>query len=114
MLLAFVRDDIRAHLLAGPLERFSAATITDAAELEATCAQIREQGWAMSTGERTAGSVAIAVPLRVGGGRQPMALTIFAPWVRFDHERDLDKWLTSLRACAAAAERQLDTADPRP
>jgi len=101
ILLAYLPPEHRAQLLSGRLPRFTPRTLTDRGRIERECAMVRRRGHAMSRAERTPGSVAIAVPLRMPASDTTYALAIFAPEVRF-RSGDRAKWLQALRDCAAA------------
>lgn len=103
VLLAFGPGELRKAVLARPLERYTEQTFTDVAQLEAELRQVREAGWAMSQGERSEGSVAIAVPLHDPQSGRVHSLTVFAPQVRF---RALSRpaWVEQMKACARAIE----------
>lgn len=103
VLLAFGAAATREKTFAGELAAYTPSTITDAAALERECEHIREAGYAISFGERSIGSVAVAVPVRDPYTGSVYALTVFAPEVRFDVDR-LPHWLEQLAACARAME----------
>jgi DNA-binding IclR family transcriptional regulator len=101
VLLAHLSEEERARLLTGRLPRFTPRTITDQARVARECALVRRRGYAMSRGEKTPGSVAIAVPLQTPGSNTTYALAIFAPEVRF-RAQDRAIWVRALRECAAS------------
>jgi len=100
ILLAYLPEEERAPLLTGRLARFTPRTITDRERIERECAFARRRGYVMSRGEKTPGSVAIAVPLRMPGSDATYALAVFAPQVRFRSE-DRARWVRALQDCAA-------------
>ncbi len=65
-----------------PLERFTATTITDIAELRRNLQAVRTNGYAVSEGEIDAGARAIAVPLKNRRDEVVAALSIEAPATR--------------------------------
>lgn len=103
ILLAFCPDELRRAVLAQPLERYTELTFTDPAELGAEIDRVRAAGWAMSQGERSVGSVAVAVPLRDPQSGRVHSLTVFAPQVRFRPE-SRPAWVGRIRECARAIE----------
>jgi DNA-binding IclR family transcriptional regulator len=62
-LLAFMPEAEIENLIAGPLERFCTATITDAAALRKELRAIRARGWASSYEETNVGVWGLAVPV---------------------------------------------------
>jgi DNA-binding IclR family transcriptional regulator len=103
ILLAFGPDELRQAVFARPLERYTGQTFTDVAEMDAELARIRAAGWAMSQGERSEGSVAVAVPLRDPQSGRVHSLTVFAPHVRFRDE-SRPAWVEQMNQCARAIE----------
>jgi DNA-binding IclR family transcriptional regulator len=102
LLLAHLPADVRRDVYDAGLQRFTAITPTRPATLEKECATIREQGWAITFGQRTTGGVAVAVPVpddNAPGGVS--ALGIFGPQARFDAKTDERRWRDALLACAA-------------
>lgn len=79
VILAFAPDAVRRRLLAEPLERRTAQTITDVVELEAQLASIRESGLARTNEELEVGLDAIAVPVRSADGEVVAALDVSGP-----------------------------------
>jgi IclR family transcriptional regulator, acetate operon repressor len=107
VLLAFGSAELRRQVLAGPLERFTPRTLTEVGHLVSELHKVRRAGWALSRGERSAGSVALAVPLREPHTGRIYSLTVFAPEARY-HAPDRVRWIGRLaatsRAITAAAE----------
>lgn len=68
---------------AGPLQRFTDATITDPARLRAEIARTRDRGWADAVGEREADLQAVAVPVRAADGGLLAILGVQGPAGRF-------------------------------
>lgn len=102
-LLAFGPPELRQAVVNGELPRFTSKTITSAGELDAELDRIGKRGWAMSQGERSQGSVALAVPLRDALHGAVYSLTVFAPRVRFRSSRR-EAWVARIHACARAIE----------
>jgi len=67
----------------GPLNAFTARTITDRAALEAEVARIGERGWAQALGEREEDLNAIAAPVLDRTGKLVAILGVQGPAVRF-------------------------------
>ena len=85
LLLAF-RDLWRESVLARPLERVTARTITDADELRAAAGRIRAEGVALEDGELEADLRGVAAPVRDASGDVTAALAVSAPaeWLPAD------------------------------
>jgi DNA-binding IclR family transcriptional regulator len=101
VLLAFAPAGVSASLLAGPLERFTAATITDAAVLELQLEQIRAVGWGCTVEEYEVGLNAIAAAVRGADGAVVAALSISGPAYRLAPDSFPD---VAARVIAAADE----------
>ncbi|BBH68811.1 IclR family transcriptional regulator [Actinoplanes sp. OR16] len=80
VLLAFAQ----AEMADGDLERFTAATVTDGAELSRQLAQIREAGWGFTAEEYEVGLNAVAAPIRGADGSVIAALSVSGPAYRLD------------------------------
>ena len=112
LLLAHLPAEVRKEVYNAGLLRYTPHTPTDPADLEVRCEVVREQGWAITHGHKTAGGIAIAV--RVSDPNAPgsvSALGIFGPQARFEPEKDEQRWREALLACAAEIEH---AAAPRP
>lgn len=101
VLMAHVPPAFAAEYAAGGLERFTAHTITEAADLERELESIRRQGYAISDREHSLDVASIAVPVRDATGSVAAALAISAPAFRFSHET----MLALLPGLQATAER---------
>lgn len=75
--------ELRAYL-ARPLERYTPATITDAADLARVVEETRRQGWAVNRGELHVEAGALAVPVFDGTGACVAALGLNVPLSRLD------------------------------
>ena len=82
VLLAFAPTEVRAHVLVGPLERYTAATITDPAVLDDALAKARVAGWACTEEEYEIGLNAVAAPVRGADGSVLAALSAAGPAYR--------------------------------
>jgi DNA-binding IclR family transcriptional regulator len=83
VLLAFGRRELQARILAGPLRRYAASTITDDAALRAALAEVRRQGYAYLPGHVHEDALGVAVPIalaqRDGGTTAVAALAAIVP-----------------------------------
>ncbi len=73
----------RYLLLASPLERFTADTITEPDDLREALRVIRTDGYAISDEDLDAGACAVAAPIRNGTGEVIAGISIAAPKARF-------------------------------
>ncbi len=64
VLLAYAPPELQQRVLAGPLPPTSEHTITDAAALRRTLAEIRQVGWIVAHGFVDPDATAVAVPIR--------------------------------------------------
>lgn len=71
---------------AGPLEAFTARTITDPDRLAQEIGEVRARGWAQARGEREAELHAVAVPILGARGQLVAILGVQGPAGRFDAE----------------------------
>ncbi|PZQ49051.1 MAG: IclR family transcriptional regulator [Rhodovulum sulfidophilum] len=87
-LLAYAAPEQVARLIgAGPLEAYTARTITDRAALEADLARIRARGWAMDDEERTEGMRCVAAPVFNEFREAVAGVSISGPTVRVTPDR---------------------------
>lgn len=70
----------------------------DRAELEATLAQVREQGYAVTSGQRVSGAVGIFAPVRTAAGEPVGDIGLNIPVHRFDPAQETDLAATVLQA----------------
>lgn len=88
-----------------PMQRFTAATITDLDDLLADLAAVRDRGYARDNGEYTEGVFCIAVPIRSHSGDAVAAMSVSVPHVRVTPEteqRMIDVLLTQAARCSSA------------
>lgn len=105
VLLAHMPIERRRSILAQDLVQMTDRTLTDAESLERECERVREQGWSSSYGQRTAGGVAIAVPITDPSAEWGIsALGVYGPEVRCRSISDERRWLDALRECAREIE----------
>jgi DNA-binding IclR family transcriptional regulator len=64
VLLAYASPEIQQEVVASPLRRFTANTVTDVEELRRTLAEVRRTGVAIAENQLTAEALALAVPVR--------------------------------------------------
>lgn len=87
VLLAHADAAERERLLAGPLERFTPATLTDRPALEAELARVVRDGWASTREELEVGLNAVAAPVRGRDGAVVAAVSVSGPSYRLGPER---------------------------
>jgi DNA-binding IclR family transcriptional regulator len=85
-MLSFFPEAEREQYLAGPIERFTDATMTDPDELRARMAEIRAAGYAWCQADYVEGLTAVAAPILDGEGRPVGALHVHGPTFRFPPE----------------------------
>jgi len=100
LLASMPERDLEAYL-AGPLEPYTALTITDASVLRRVVEETRRRGWAVNRGELHLEAGALAVPILDAGGACVAALGLNIPLTRL---RDDDN-PALIAALQAAAER---------
>ena len=109
--LAAAPPDVVDRLLSRPLERFTAATITDPDEVRAELATIRERGYAINRGayRHDVGGVSTAV---MGAHARPVAaINICVPLYRLE-ELGVDRLGELVARAATDASRLLGTPTP--
>jgi IclR family acetate operon transcriptional repressor len=79
LLAHFEPARLKRYLKAGPRERFTATTITSAADLHAELSRIRQGGIARTNGERVRGASGLAAPIFGNDGAVVAALLIAGP-----------------------------------
>ncbi len=100
--LAALPEDELGALLRAPLERFTDATITEAAALRAELERVRERGYAVSHGELEPALWGVSAAARDAAGRPAAVVSVWGSEARV-RER-----IAELGARAAAAARELD------
>ena len=86
--LAFLDEEEQKRYLAGPLERLTGSTITNARTLAKELVQIRAQGYARSGGERMEGAGSVAAPVFAYDGTPAAVISVCGPLERFRSEAD--------------------------
>lgn len=79
VLLANAPASVQDEVLAGPLEAFTAETITSPAELRAALARVRREGFALLAGHLHPSAAGVAVPLRDRRNRVIAAFSVVLP-----------------------------------
>jgi DNA-binding IclR family transcriptional regulator len=79
VLLAFGGRELQERILAGPLRRYTAHTLTDPAALRAALAEVRRQEFACLPGHVHEDALGIAVPVRDERARVIAALAAIVP-----------------------------------
>lgn len=86
--LAFLDEaEVEAYLSRG-LAKVTPATVTDVRKLRKELAEIRQQGWARSFGERQSGAASVAAPIFDHTHRPVAVVSICGPAERFADEVD--------------------------
>lgn len=102
LLYAHMPEEARRRLADQGFERYTTRTIVDLDELEAEAEKVRQQGWAVTRGQKTEGGLAIAVPIaEPGSSREIAALGVFGPEIRCSTKREEQIWLNALQETAA-------------
>jgi DNA-binding IclR family transcriptional regulator len=79
VLLAFGGRELQERILAGPLHRYTAHTLTSPAALRDALAEVRRQEFAYLPGHVHADALGVAVPVRDGGGAVVAAVAAILP-----------------------------------
>jgi DNA-binding IclR family transcriptional regulator len=107
LLLAFAdEEEVEQYLGDGPLESFTANTLTDPKVLRKQLEEIRANGYATCWQERELGLCSVAVPLRDHTGATVASLTLAGPAGRVT-EDSVDTHLQPLRDAAAEIDALL-------
>lgn len=112
-ILAFLPDDEREAVLAGPLAALTEQTVTDPGRLRAQLAEIRARGWAVNAGESWAGLTAIGAPVLDAAGAPIAAVSISSPSERLPGS-DWPRVADLVVDAAARISRALGYREPRP
>ena len=105
VLLAYLPEAELAACLAPPLARFTARTVTTAAEFPALLAEVRRRGFATAVDELEAGLTAIAAPVRDAEGTVIASVSASGPSFRIPAPR--------IPALAAAVRHAADEVSRR-
>lgn len=101
LLAGLADDDLDRYLDTFRPTALTGKTITDAAALRDTLAQVREQGWALVDQELEQGLRSIAAPLRGNGGRVVAAINVSTSTSTASLERIRDEYRPVLLDAAA-------------
>ncbi|AXK45441.1 IclR family transcriptional regulator [Brachybacterium saurashtrense] len=112
MLLAQLDPDRRRELLRGPLEAFTAHTLTDPGQLDRQLAAARERGWVEAIEEFEEGLVALAAPVRGPEGAVVAAVSAAGPAYRLSPQR-LPEAAVVLRGATEEISRRLGHRESR-
>lgn len=85
-ILAHLPDDIVERVISEGLQPLTDATIKDEKKLRNLLQEVRESGYAVSSGERQSGAGSVAAPIFAGDGRVIGSLSTCGPLARFDRE----------------------------
>jgi DNA-binding IclR family transcriptional regulator len=108
LLYAYMPEEERHRLVASGLERFTTRTLTGLTQLEREADKIRQQGWALTKGQKTEGGVAIAVPITdPGADGEVAALGLYGPELRCSTVAKQKRWLEALMRTAASIRQTL-------
>lgn len=102
VLLAHAPEELRRRVLATPLPRLTAYTVTEPARLDRQLARVCQDGYATTVEEMTLGACTVAVPVRVGDS-VVAALGIVVP----DLRRTRAQLVTALQVAARGIGRNL-------
>lgn len=100
VLLAHLSDDELDQLLAKPLTRCTAASITDPRRLRQELMVVHERGYAIDDEELATGLCCVSVPIVGASQRVRAAISVAMPRVRFK-ARQIPRWVRMLEAGAA-------------
>ncbi len=101
VLLAARSQAAVARALGGPLERFTARTVTDPERLRAILAAVRRDGVAWTEDEYQEGISSVAAPIAGSGGEVVAAVHLHGPSYRFPGERPRAGFEDAVRDAAA-------------
>lgn len=100
VLLAYLSDKERKKILYGkPLSKFTPTTITDPVALNSNLERIRQDGYAVSVGEREDGAYSVVAPVMGAKGEIVASLSISGPIFRLSEEQKT----TNVQAVLAAS-----------
>lgn len=106
LLLSFAPAEVLEAVLEAPRERFTAVTPVSRSALQREIARVREQGYAVSSGEFAKDTTAVAVPIFDDEGGLAAVMSVSAPSSRMD-ERRLRACLGLMRGKAEEVSRRL-------
>jgi DNA-binding IclR family transcriptional regulator len=110
LLASLPAEEIQTFFATQRLEPVTDRTVTDAAALARELEQIRERGYAVSSGERQAGAASVAAPVLDRGGRLLAVISVCGPQDRFEPltERHAETLLDALAGLSATIGHRRD------
>jgi IclR family acetate operon transcriptional repressor len=84
--LAYLSDEDRERVIAGPHKRFCRSTLVTPSELHAEIELIRKRGWSYSLEETNPGVWGVAIPLLDTNGLAVAAIGVAGPLIRLSRE----------------------------
>ena len=109
VLLAHAPPDVQARVLAEPVTRHTAMTMTSAPHLRRVLAEVRRSGYAVSDRQVTMDAVSVAAPVRGEHGQVVAALSIV---VRGHGPSAVRPYVPAVQAAARGISRQLASTRP--
>lgn len=103
-ILAFSDADLVERVLAKPLRRYTAATVTDPERLREELDRVRRRGYALAFGDHVPNANGVSFPLLDCNGHAHAAISVTGSAERFTDER-LEAALPQLQAIAAELNR---------
>jgi DNA-binding IclR family transcriptional regulator len=98
--------DAELGRLLGELVRYTPATVTDRAVLDAQLAEVRERGWGLAVDELDVGLTAVAAPVRDAHGDVVASVSVSGPTFRFGDAR-VEQLVPLVRAATAEISGRL-------
>lgn len=87
-ILASLTPAERHAIYQASLPKVTPATLVSEPDLEKACARVREQGYALTVGQRVTGTVALAAPIFSAEGTVFGVISVAVPERRFDPNRE--------------------------
>ncbi|MGY1742134.1 MULTISPECIES: IclR family transcriptional regulator [unclassified Blastococcus] len=109
VLLAHAPGEVQERVLAGPLQRYTAHTVTDPRQLRRVLAEVRRTGVAVSDRQVTADAVSVAAPITAGDD----VVAALSVVVRGDSAAAVRALTPGVRAAARGISRTLGPAAAR-
>ncbi|MGI5125373.1 IclR family transcriptional regulator [Pseudonocardia sp. CA-107938] len=107
VLLAHGPPELQERVLQGPLQRYTAATITTPEALRAALAEVRRRGYALTAGHVHEDATGVAVPVRGALNEVVAALSVIVP-----NDGHAEARVPVLMAAARGISRSLAAARP--
>ncbi|MFN3937684.1 MAG: IclR family transcriptional regulator [Gemmobacter sp.] len=106
VMLAHAPHSVRNAVVSGPLERFTADTITEPAALLSRIEAIRAQDWNIAVNDLDEGAFSVAAPIRDSHREVIAAISVAGAVVRLDDDRRA-RYLALVRDAAAEISAKL-------